>query len=345
MAIDKRFFSNNGPFTLDEIAKVSGSAIYNQNIENILIHDLSPLEDAEKGHISVFNNKKYINSFINSKATACFTTSKDVDIANKDMILLISDNPYKSYALTSALFYPENVNKPIKSSNVYIDNSAILGSNCVIASGVVIGPNVIIGNNCRIGANTVIEQGVLIGNNCDIAPSVTISHAIIGNNIRIKPGTCIGQEGFGFASDKNGHYKVAQLGRVIIKDNVFIGANCCIDRGSGHDTVIEENSMLDNLIQIGHNVEIGKNSILVAQVGVAGSTKIGDFVVAGGQVGFSGHLKIGSGAQIAAQSGVINDIKPGEAYGGYPAQPIRIWHRQTAMIKKLSKNNKEDRHD
>jgi UDP-3-O-[3-hydroxymyristoyl] glucosamine N-acyltransferase len=145
----------------------------------------------------------------------------------------------------------------------------------------------------------------------------------------------IGQDGFGFAMGAGGHIKVPQLGGVIIGNDVEIGANTCIDRGSGPSTIIGDGTKIDNLVQIGHNVEIGKHCIIVALVGIAGSTKIGDYVAIGGQSGVAGHLKIGTGAKIAAGSGVMKDIEPGKSVGGSPAMNIRDWHRTTLMIEKM----------
>jgi len=335
MASDPRFFNNYGPFSLAEIAKIAGAEIYQQTGGGILISDVAPLEIATENHISFLVNSKYLEILSTSKASACFINKKYIDYAPKSMVLLVSDNSYKSYALAASVFYPQEVGDSYIDPTAAIESSAAIDETCFIEPNVVVGENVSIGKNCTIGANSVIASGVIIGDNTIIGPNVTISHAIIGNNVLLHPGVRIGQDGFGFASDRSGHYKVPQLGRVKIGNNVEIGANSCIDRGSGHDTIIGDGCMIDNLVQIGHNVELGKNCVVVAQVGIAGSTKLGDFVVLGGQVGVSGHLNIGSGAQVAAQSGVIKDIPPMEVQGGYPAFPVKQWHRQTAMLKKL----------
>lgn len=353
--VDPIFFDNCGPFSLGEIEKISGTKIYNELGKKIdmaqLIGGVAPMELADSTHITVLNNPKYLNILSHSKAAACFIERKYSHHAPKDMILLCSDNPYKAYALTSAAFYPNQV-KSYNTSTMFefkqnmdyyrapsaqIDNTAIIGTNTRIEHGAVIGTNVVIGDNCIIGANSVIGRGVTIGNNCSIGPLVTILYSIIGDDVIIHTGVRIGQDGFGFASDKLGHYKIPQLGRVIIGNHVEIGSNSCIDRGSGHDTVIGDHCMIDNLVQIGHNVELGKGCVIVSQVGIAGSTKLGDFVLVGGQVGISGHLKIGTMSQIAAQSGVIRDVEQGTIVGGYPAIPIKQWHRQTNILKKLIK--------
>ncbi|MFV9875333.1 MAG: UDP-3-O-(3-hydroxymyristoyl)glucosamine N-acyltransferase [Rickettsiales endosymbiont of Dermacentor nuttalli] len=354
--VDPIFFDNCGPFSLGEIEKISGARVYNEYDNKVdlaqLIGGVAPLELADSTHITVLNNPKYLNALSYSKAAACFIERKYSRHAPKGMVLLYSDNPYKSYALTSAAFYPNQVKSYNNTSTMFepkqnldyyrasssqVNSTAIIGSNTRIEHGVVIGMNVVIGNNCMIGANTVIGRGVTIGNNCSIGPLTTIMYAIIGEDVMIHTGVRIGQDGFGFASDKLGHYKIPQLGRVIIGNHVEIGSNSCIDRGSGHDTIIGDHCMIDNLVQIGHNVELGKGCVIVAQVGIAGSTKLGDFVLVGGQVGISGHLNIGAMSQIAAQSGVIRDVDQGTIVGGYPAVPIKQWHRQTSILRKLTK--------
>jgi UDP-3-O-[3-hydroxymyristoyl] glucosamine N-acyltransferase len=183
----------------------------------------------------------------------------------------------------------------------------------------------------------VIGPGVELGDDCRVAANVTLSHCLIGARVVLHPGARIGQPGFGFASDAAGPVKIPQLGRVIIGDDVDIGANTTIDRGSGHDTIIGPGTMIDNLVQIGHNVVIGRGCILAGQVGISGSTKLGDFVMAGGQAGLAGHLNIGTGARIAAQAGLMKDVAAGETVIGAPAVPAIAFWRQVAMIQRLAK--------
>jgi UDP-3-O-[3-hydroxymyristoyl] glucosamine N-acyltransferase len=165
---------------------------------------------------------------------------------------------------------------------------------------------------------------------------VTLSHCLIGARVVLHPGVRIGQPGFGFAPDREGPIKIPQLGRVVIGDDVDIGANTTIDRGSGHDTVIGPGTMIDNLVQIGHNAVLGRGCILAGQVGISGSTKLGDFVMAGGQAGLAGHLNIGTGARIAAQAGLMRDVEPGSTVAGAPAVAITSWWRQVAILQRLA---------
>ena len=317
---DPRFFKKSEPVSLADLALKIGCVVTDED-GIFLVEDVAALQDAGPEDLSFLDNKKYKDEFVNSLAGACIVSSKMATLAPEGMKVLISENPYKSYALAAQYFYPEMV-KPFVSERAAIDPSAKIGEGCVIEAGAVIGENVEIGDHCQIGANAVI------------------SHSIIGNHVRVYPGVCIGQDGFGFAIDTSGHVKVPQLGRVIIQDHVQIGANTTIDRGAGPDTVIGKGTWIDNLVQIGHNVKIGKGCIIVAQVGISGSTVIEDFVAIGGQGGVAGHLRIGQGAQIAAQSGIMRDVPAGAEMMGYPAMPIRDFMKQTALLKRMGKKGK-----
>ena len=194
-----------------------------------------------------------------------------------------------------------------------------------------------IGSGCRIGPCAVIGSGVVIGPDCRIGTHASLSHALLGARVYVSAGARIGQEGFGFASTKAGFLTVPQLGRVILEDDVEVGANTTIDRGSMRDTVIGAGSRLDNLVQIGHNVLLGRCCVIVAQVGISGSTVLEDFVRVGGQAAMAGHLRIGRGAQIGAQAGVISDAPAGATLLGSPAQPRKEFFRQVATLKRMAR--------
>jgi UDP-3-O-[3-hydroxymyristoyl] glucosamine N-acyltransferase len=223
----------------------------------------------------------------------------------------------------------------------------------MLEDGVRIEPGAVVGREAQIGRGTVIAAGavvgyrVTIGRGCYIGPGASVIHALVGDRVIIHAGVRIGQDGFGFAMGPQGHLKVPQVGRVIIQDDVEIGANSCVDRGALKDTIIGEGTKIDNLVQIGHNVVIGRHCVIVGQVGISGSTELGDFVVMGGQSGAVGHIRIGSGAQIAGGSHATADIPPGARMGGTPAVPMIEFGRQIAILKRMGrrggKGKDEDR--
>jgi UDP-3-O-[3-hydroxymyristoyl] glucosamine N-acyltransferase len=183
----------------------------------------------------------------------------------------------------------------------------------------------------------VIGPGVRIGRDCHIAAGATVIHALVGNRVILHPGVRVGQDGFGYLMSAKGHAKVPQIGRVVIQDDVEIGANTTVDRGANRDTIIGEGTKIDNQVQIGHNVVLGRHCVIVSQVGISGSATIGDFVVIGGQAGVNGHVTIGHGAQIAATASVKDDLAAGGRYGGAPARPIKEWYREEVALRRLAR--------
>jgi UDP-3-O-[3-hydroxymyristoyl] glucosamine N-acyltransferase len=334
---DPRFFSRRGPFTISELASMSGTEPGPGVEGSQRIEDVAPLDTAGPRALSFLGNPRYIEAFSGSAAGACIIHPTFAEHAPSGMALLLGEEPYRSYALAAQAFYPEHHPVPGIDPSAHIAATARLGDGCAIGPGVVIGENAVIGARCSISANVVIGPAVEIGRETRIGALVSLSHCLIGSRVAIYPGVRIGQDGFGFSRGPAGHVKVPQLGRVIIHDDVEIGANTTIDRGAGPDTIIGEGSWIDNLVQIGHNVQLGRACIIVAQAGIAGSVTLGDRVVVGGQVGIVGHLTIGRGAQIAGKSGVVDDLPDGARVGGSPAVPIRVWHRQTVLLARMAK--------
>lgn len=330
---DARFFKKSESMTLADIADKCDCVLHNQADGAFVVEDVAPLDAAGTVHLSFLDNTKYRDMFVSSKAAACIVSEAAVEAAPVGMRLLVSKNPYRSYALAATLFYPAP-----KADGVIAPSAQIMGE---VMAGASIGHNVVIEAGAVVGAGAIIEHGAIIGagvqigDGCWIGANVTISHAVLGRGVRVHNGARIGQEGFGFAISPAGHVPVPQLGRVMIGDGVNIGANTTIDRGAGPDTVIGDGCFIDNLCQIGHNVRMGRGCVLVAQVGVSGSTVLGDFVVLGGQVGVAGHLNIGTGAKVAAQSGVTKDIPAGQEWVGFPAAPRMAFWREHARLKKL----------
>lgn len=339
----KKFFKNLGPIDLAYIAsKIDADIIAPSEVtlqpEYVKILNMESIENAKEGDITFLNNSKYEQLVEQTKATACIMKPEIAqNIRFKNLWSLVHPNPYFAYASVIDLLYVPNItygNKVEKTAVVdpkaKIGKNVYIGHHTVIESGVEIKDNTIIGSNCFIG------YGVQIGSSVRIDSNVSISYALIGNNVVILPGARIGQDGFGFASDQGKYKKITHIGKVVIEDDVEIGANTTIDRGSVTDTIIHSGARIDNLVQIAHNVSVGHGSILVAQSGIAGSTEIGNYVALGGQGGISGHVKIADKVQIAGQSGVIKSIpEVGAMYFGSPAMPIREWQKRNMLIKKV----------
>lgn len=334
---DPRFFNCKGPFSLADIAARCGATLVDPAHGLVTVEDVAPLHMADHIHLTFIDNRKYRDQFKTTQAAACLMRPEMAAIAPPNVIPLLTSTPYKAYALAAQMFYPPDMPVAMISDRAIIDPTAQIGVGCRIEANAVIGAHVQLGHGCWIEANAVIGDQVTMGKGCRVGTCASISHAILGDHVRLYPGARVGQDGFGFAIDPQGFVKVPQLGRAIIGDHVEIGANSCIDRGAGPDTVIGMGTWIDNLVQIGHNVQIGRGCILVAQVGVAGSTVVEDFVALGGQVGVTGHLRIGKGAQIAAQSGVITDIPAGATMMGYPALPKTQFMRHIAYLNRAIK--------
>lgn len=338
--VDSRFFTNYGPFKASDLAAATGATIRAGDDAERILNDVAPLDRATTSDASFFDNSKYIEQFLNSSAGVCFVRAKFADRAPSGMTVLLTEDPYRCYALAAQQFYPGDTPSGDINPTAVIHPSAHIGAQVTIGPGAVISAHVTIGDHSAIGPNSVIHAGVVIGAHTRIGALTTISHALVGNRVLIHRGVQIGQDGFGFALGREGHVKVPQLGRVVIEDDVEIGSNTTIDRGTGPDTHIGEGTKIDNLVQIGHNVQIGKRAVIIAQCGISGSTRIGDGAVLAGQTGLAGHIKIGAGAKVAAKSGVMGDIPAGTSYGGIPAVPVVDWHRQTIALNRLIKTKR-----
>ncbi len=334
---DKNFFENKGPFSLQKIAEICEAKLADVSKAQLMIQDMATMEKAGAGEICFFYDKKAKEKGAQIKASACVTTEELAPLVPESVAVLTAKNPKLAFLKLNLEFYREYQPKPDIASTAKIHPSAIIGQNCTIGEGVVIGENVKIGENCIIEPGVVIARGCVVGANTRIGANATISYAIIGENCYIYTGARIGQDGFGFMMIDGKHKRIPQLGRVIIGNDVEIGANTCVDRGALDDTVIGDGMRVDNLVQIAHNDKFGMGCILVAQAGVAGSCTFGDYVVCGGQTGFADHLNIGSGAQIASQSGIMRNVNPGEVVMGYPAVPIKDFMRQVAYLQKVGK--------
>ena len=334
------FFECAGPFPLRAVSETAGADPLGDVDLNMTINDVRPLDRAASGDVSFLDNPKYLSTFANTKASACLVSPKFAGQAPQGTTCLVTPEPYRGFAKILALFYPGALRPRAlpagAGSSSGIHPSAILEEGVTVEPGAVIGPEAAIGKGTTIAAGTVIGHRVHVGQDCYIGPNATVTHTLVGNRVIVHAGAAIGQDGFGFAMGKAGHLKVPQIGRVIIQDDVEIGANTTIDRGALDDTVVGEGSKIDNLVQIGHNVVIGRHCVIVAQTGISGSTELGDYVALGGQVGIVGHVKIGAGAQIAASSNVRGNVPPGVRWGGTPAKPVRLWFKEVTILRQLA---------
>lgn len=337
------FFERAGPFTLADIAKATGATLGPDANPHLLIDDVVPLADARSNHVSfIDNNKKYLSQVDTTSAGACLISPLIVARLPATTAALLTPQPYHGFARTLVLFYPHSL-QPMASNPGAppVDPTARLEEGVLIEPGAIVGAEAQIGRGTRIAAGAVVGSRVTIGRDCYIGALATVTHALVGDRVLIHSGVRIGQDGFGFAMGRGGHLKVPQIGRVIIQDDVEIGANTTIDRGALKDTVIGEGTKIDNLVQIGHNVVVGRHCVIVAMTGIAGSTVLGDFVVMGGQSGAAGHLKIGDGAQIGGASHATHDVPAGARYLGTPAKPLRQQAREYALMKRFAERGKK----
>ena len=334
------FFHRAGPFPLERLAAESGAVLADAGRASLLAKDIRPLNEASPDDAAFLDNPKYLADLAATKAVACFVQPKFADRVPPATVALVTPEPYRAYAKALALFYPDaghpKAGATAAPGEACIHPNAKLEPGVTIEVGAIIGPGAQIGADTHIAAGAVIGYHCAIGRGCYIGPRAVIAHALIGNNVIIHAGAAIGQDGFGFAMGRSGHFKVRHIGRVIIQDWVEIGANTTIDRGALRDTVVGEGTKIDNLVHIGHNVVIGRHCIIVGLVGVSGSTVLEDFVVMGGQSGAVGHITLGAGAQIAGHSGVTQNVPRGARWGGMPAKPLRQWAKEIAITKWLA---------
>ncbi|MGL5446754.1 MAG: UDP-3-O-(3-hydroxymyristoyl)glucosamine N-acyltransferase [Rhabdaerophilum sp.] len=336
------FFPLPAGLSLTAIAEATGAKLVGAISPDMAVSNVAPLEAAGPGDLTFLENTAYTKYVAGTGASACFIVERQASLLPAHCAALVSNEPYRAFAKAAGLLFPSAA-RPQSifgmggiAPGAFVHPDAKLESGVNVDPGAVIGPGAEIGRGTIICAQAVIGPGVRIGRDSAIGPGASITHALIGNRVIVHPGARIGQDGFGFAMSPRGHLKVPQVGRVIIQDDVEIGANTTIDRGANRDTVIGEGTKIDNLVQIGHNVQIGRHCVIVGLVGISGSTVLEDFVVIGGQAGVAGHLRIGMGAQVGAQSGVMNDLPAGGKYLGAPAKPARQTFREVAALAKLA---------
>ena len=289
--------------------------------KNFVVNNVRPLQNAGKNDITFFDSQRYKNLAEKTKASICITNDKVEKYLPKKIEKIIVENVLFELSKILKIIYPLSDIDHVDSSLKIPKNKSF--KDVFFGNNVLVGKNVKIGKNSQIGSNSIIEHDVIIGKNCTIGYGSIIKNTIIGDNVVIQDNCKIGQKGFGFIPLKGKNFKFPHIGKVIIKDWVEIASGCTIDRGSVDDTIIGENTYLDNQVHIAHNVQIGSNCMIAGQVGFAGSSQIGNNVQIGGQAGISGHLKIGNNVKIGGGSGVVKNIDDNQIMMGYPAEPLK----------------------
>ncbi|SKA33644.1 UDP-3-O-(3-hydroxymyristoyl)glucosamine N-acyltransferase [Consotaella salsifontis] len=336
------FFARGDGLALAELAKICGGSLSVAASGDVRVTGIAALPDAGPEDVALFDNPRYRDGLAATKAGAVILSAKHAPLLPFGVVGIVVKNPSHGFTLAGRALFPAALRPGMLTSaggiapTATVDISAQVEDGVIVEAGAVVGPRAEIGRGTIVGCGAVVGPDCRIGRDCRIGPQTTVINALLGNRVILHPGVRIGQDGFGYSAGPEGLLKVVQIGRVVIQDDVELGANTTVDRGSVRDTVIGENTKIDNQVQVGHNVEIGRNCILVSQVAVAGSVTIGDGVVIGGQTVINGHATVGDGAQIAAISAVAGDVPPGVRWGGVPARPMREWLRELNTVRSMS---------
>jgi UDP-3-O-[3-hydroxymyristoyl] glucosamine N-acyltransferase len=336
------FFQRRSGLSLREIATLAGAEPRRGAELDRRIVGIAALDRAAPGDLCFLDSAKFAGQASICEAGACLTTERLAHLLPERVSVLCVRAPYRAFVDVSRTLFPDAL-RPSSlfeaagvTAGALVHPTARLENGVTIDPGAVVGPRAEIGAATLIGAGTVVGPNVHIGRDCAIGPGVSIIHALLGDRVIVHPGCRIGQDGFGYLTGAAGHRKIPQIGRVIIQDDVEIGANTTIDRGAMSDTVIGEGTKIDNLVQIAHNVQIGRHCVLASQTGISGSAVIGDNVMTGGQVGIADHVTIGAGAALGAQSGVMHDAPAGARWVGAPAKPVKQFFREVAELERLA---------
>ena len=331
--------------TLAEIAALTKAHLVDASRADQKVRGLASLDEAGPSHLTFFDNLKYTGQLAQTRAGACLVSERFAVAVPAHVAVLRVADPLFAFVTIARELHADSLRPPswfdisgIAASAV-LHPTARLEDDVIVDPLAVIGPGVEIGTGSIIGSGAVIGPNVRIGRDCDVGAGTTIQFALIGNNVLIHPGCHIGQDGYGFVFGSGRHVKVPQTSRVLIQNDVEIGAGTTIDRGSLRDTVIGEGTKIDNQVQIGHNVTIGRHSLLAAKVALGGSLTIGDHVALGAGVGINNHVNIGDGAQITAMSGVKDDVPANARWGGFFAKPTRQWFREILAVERLVRDS------
>lgn len=311
--------------------------------EKAVAHAIAAVESIRKGAMVYITAEKWIDAVEKSDAAIVLAPKNNAAQipANSAKTWILSSNPELLMAKIKSDYFLatpyRNTHIPRRTNSAFIPDSCTIADSATIAHGVVLGEGVVIGENCYIGANSVVEDNVHIGDGTTIHPLVYIGHScVVGKNCEVLPNTCIGSEGYGYAHDEKwNHYRIPHSGRVVLEDDVHVGANCSIDRGTIGDSLIGRGTKIDNQVHLAHNSVIGKNGLITAQFGMAGSSKIGNNFVTGGKTSVTGHITITDNVQLGGHSAVTKSITESGQYSGYPLQKMQDFLRTKAAMVKL----------
>ncbi len=344
-----RFLEPPKGLTAGEIATLTGAVPQQGAARERRVTGVAPLDRAGPQDLAFLENKKYAGQLPATRAGVCLVSARFAAQAPADAAILVTPHPYRAFVTVTQTLFPAATRPSSLFEASGIAPGALVHPTARLESGVTIDPAAVVGPRAEIGSGTVVAAtavigpGVRIGRNCSIGAGATVSHALLGDRVIIHAGCRIGQDGFGYVPSQAGPMKVPQVGRVIIQDDVEIGANTTIDRGAIKDTVIGQATKIDNLCQIAHNVTIGRFCMIASQSGISGSVVVEDFVMMGGKVGIVDHVTIGTGAMIAAGSGIMSNVPPGSKWGGSPALPARDWLKGQAVLRRLARQGGEAR--
>ncbi|MBB5693450.1 UDP-3-O-(3-hydroxymyristoyl)glucosamine N-acyltransferase [Muricoccus pecuniae] len=338
MAADPRFHPGAGPIPLAQLAQAAGIPVPDGQGHR-LFAGVATLGAAGPEDVSFLDARRWLPSLRETRAGAVVLAAENAHAVPEGTVALVSPAPVLAFARIATLLHPPPAASGSRHPTAVVGEGAVIGEGCEIGAYAVIEDGVVLGPRCIVGPHAHIGRNCVFGAECRILSHVTVTHCVAGDRVTLNPGARIGSEGFGFATSARGeHVTVPQLGRVMLGNGVEVGANACIDRGSGNDTVIGPGTRLDNLVMLGHNVRTGRGCVIVAQAGISGSTTLGDFVVVAAQAGMTGHLTIGDKARVGAQAGVMADVEPGTDVLGSPAIPVREAMRSFAALRKLGQS-------
>jgi UDP-3-O-[3-hydroxymyristoyl] glucosamine N-acyltransferase len=337
------FFPTTRELTIGDIVTLTGAKPRPTAPLERRISNVAPLDTALASDITFLDQAKYAAALADSRAGACLLTSRFAAAAPESLAVLVTPEPYRAFVAVARALFPAALRPSSlfavsgRSPDARVHASARIEAGVTIDPLAIVGPGAEIGAGTLIAAGAVIGPGVRIGRDCAIGAGASVLCALIGDRVIIHPGARIGQDGFGYLPSPRGHQKIPQARRVIIQDDVEIGANTTVDRGSTRDTVIGEGTKIDNLVQIAHNVSIGRHCLIAGQTGISGSSQVGDFVMMGGQVGLADHVSIGAGAMLGAKAGLMSDVPAGGKWLGSPAEPVRDFMKGVAVVRRLAR--------